>query len=389
MKLNVHASRKDLTGLMIFDFLHAWLHRIDLNQDPDYTYTITDPGDFQDDCVNLLYLDIHANPFPWHQLYQADRYDFIFLDNHSDPLVTSSKETVELMCKFDHTYLVIDSFLHPAHKYFNRHVPVCGDHYAIKEFWLDSRYPTSYFTEQHKSVQRTKDLLYINGANRSWRQYLLDGLKQTVPNLQVISNYNKLVETDDSFFESEQDTQFRNFVNNKYRDFYSEQNEENTSGTYYSQGISVGSHGQFGKIPPGYVIMKEYFEHRCMIFPESTWQNNELALTEKAWKCFVSGSLPMPVGGCNINYLYNQLGLATAWNLLPESMQVFDQVENHQQRYQGVVDAIQWIANNPDSLVSDRARRIVDSNYRQCFSVMPHAKTSEILYNILLTADKK
>ena len=158
--------------------------------------------------------------------------------------------------------------------------------------------------------------------------------------------------------------------------------------TYYNEGIVVGSNGQFGTILPGYLIMKEYFEYRCIVFPESTWQNNELALTEKAWKCFFTGSLPMPLGGSNINMMYNQFGLYTAWNLLPDHLREFDQIINHQQRYQGFAQAVKWLNDNPDSLVGDRARELIDKNYRQCFSTITHAKSSEILYNILLTADK-
>lgn len=388
MKLNIHTTRQDLFGLIIFDFLHAWRHDLVTGQVPDIEYTITGPGEFIDGYIDILYLDIHEDPFPTWQLNDASRYDFIFVDNHSDPLCTSSKIMIELLNQYDHAYLVIDSFLHPNHEYANRHIPVCADHYAIKEFWLDSRYPTSYFGDKYQDVARKPGMIYINGANRSWRQYSLDLLQQKVSNLPLISNYNKLVETNDSFFESVQDTEFKTFVNNRYQDRYVADTNAKDANSYYNDGVSIGSNGKFGEILPGYIIMKEYFEYSCIVFPESTWQNNELAITEKSWKCFFSKSLPMPIGGSNIHALYNQIGLGTAWNLLPKSLQEFDQIENHQQRYQGVVDAIKWLHDNPDVFGSEQAKQIIDSNYKQCFSVRTHAKTSEVLYNVLLTANK-
>jgi hypothetical protein len=389
MKFNVHSTKKDLTGLMIFDYLHAWRHNLVTNQASDVDYIVTDPGQFLDGYIDILYLDIHEHPFPSWQLDEADRYDFIFLDNHSDALCTSSEIMIKLINQYKHAYLVIDSFLDLEHTYAHKYIPVCADHYAIKEFWIDSRYPTSYFSDHYKDVLRKYNMIYINGTNRSWRQYSLDLLKQEIPNLPTISNYNKLVVTNDSFFESAQDTEFKKFVNDKYQGSYVKETTSKGGESYYNEGIRIGSNGKFGEILPGYMIMKEYFEYQCVVFPESTWQNNELAITEKSWKCFFTKSIPMPIGGSNIHGLYNQLGLATAWNLLPKSLQEFDQIENHQQRYQGVTKAVKWLHDNPDIFNSEQAKQIVDSNYRRCFSPVTHAKSSEILYNILLTGRKK
>jgi hypothetical protein len=171
MKINVQSSNKDLVGLMIFDFVQAWHHNNHWNQEPGLSWILTDPGDFRQDYLNVLYIDIHANTFSKEQLATADRYDLIFVDNHADPLVTSSQLAVEILENFDHAYMVIDSYLHPNHTYSQRHVPVFQDHYVIKEFWLDPKYPTAYLVEQYKNTIRDQDIVYINGANRSWRQY--------------------------------------------------------------------------------------------------------------------------------------------------------------------------------------------------------------------------
>jgi hypothetical protein len=388
MKLNVQSSKKDLVGLMIFDFLQAWHHNNHWEQGPDLSWIITDPGDFRQDYLNILYIDLLSDPFPREQLDNADRYDLIFLDNHADPLVTSSEHAVEILQQFDHAYIVIDSYLHSNHAYSQRYIPVFQDHYAVKEYWLDSRYPTAYRPQHYKNIVRDKNMIYINGANRSWRHHSVDMLKHAIPDLPVISNYNRLVRTVDSFFESSKDTAFRKWVNDRYQEQYQPRGQGRDHTNYYQEGIPLGSDGKFGEILPGYLLMPEYYEYRCVIFPESTWQNNELALTEKAWKCFFTGNIPMPLGGANIYYLYNQLGLATAWDLLPDSLKQFDQIEDHQQRYHGFVDAVKWLYDNPEVFQSEHAKQILESNYRQCFSTVTHAKSSEILYNILLTADK-
>lgn len=384
MKINVQSSRKDLVGLMIFDFLQAWHHNQQWDQGPGISWIMTDPGDFREDHVNILYVDIHSDPFPEEQLANADRYDLIFVDNHADPLVTSSHVAVEILEKYDHAYMVIDSYLHSDHKYSQRYIPVFQDHYAVKEYWLDTRYPTAYSTQRFQSIARDKDLIYINGANRTWRQFSVDVLQQGLPNLEVMSNYNRLTPTDDSFFESQEDSAFRRWVNNQYQaQGYQDQTR------YYQEGIPLGSEGKFGKILPGYLLMPEYYQYQCIIFPESTWQNHELALTEKAWKCFFTGSIAMPLGGQYINQLYNELGLYTLWNLLPQEFQVYDAMPDHVQRYRAIADALKWVQQHNDILTSKQAQDLIQHNYRQCFSTVTHAKSSEMLYNILLTAGKK
>ena len=64
--------------------------------------------------------------------------------------------------------------------------------------------------------------------------------------------------------------------------------------------------------------------------------------------CFISGSITMPVAGSIVNFLYNSVGFYTAWNLLPAELQEFDSESDHQRRYKGLVEAIDWLWNNRD-----------------------------------------
>jgi hypothetical protein len=125
----------------------------------------------------------------------------------------------------------------------------------------------------------------------------------------------------------------------------------------------MGIDDKFGKLSPGYIILDEYFDYRCVIFPESTWQNNEVAITEKILKCCYTKTVPWPVGGSNINKLYNQIGFGTAWNLLPEELQLWDSVTEHAQRHQQMAKAMAWLAQHPEMLDTNRAKEITDKNF--------------------------
>ena len=159
-------------------------------------------------------------------------------------------------------------------------------------------------------------------------------------------------------FESPQDSLFRDQVN----DLYEEVIVRNQETDYYIKMIQCGIDQKFGSWPLGYDILPEYFEYGCVIFPESTWTNDEVAITEKILKCCFAGSLPWPVGGSNINKMYKDLGFYTAWNLLPEEHQKFDQEKDHMLRYQGLAAATAWLSANKEVLVDDRAKGMLQSN---------------------------
>ena len=56
------------------------------------------------------------------------------------------------------------------------------------------------------------------------------------------------------------------------------------------------------------------------------------------------------------------MGLYTAWNLLPQELQVYDNTNDHLQRYQQQTNAIKWLNDNPQIFLSDPAIEIKKSN---------------------------
>jgi hypothetical protein len=148
--------------------------------------------------------------------------------------------------------------------------------------------------------------------------YFFNLLKTQVPTVKLKNTFDAINKLQPSLIESKEDTVFRLTMNTIYKDTLE------TFRKTPSSSITVGTDNKFGSVLPGYFILDEYFEYHCIVYPETTWQNDELTLTEKGMKCFYSECLPMPVGGSNINQLYNSLGYYTAWNLLPAKLQSYD-----------------------------------------------------------------
>lgn len=147
---------------------------------------------------------------------------------------------------------------------------------------------------------------------------------------------------------------------------------------YYNRKINLGIDNAFGEAPLGYFGMPEYFKYRCVLFPETTWLNNDLTISDKIIKCLIHRSIPWPIGGANINSQCQEVGIQTAWNLLPPQLQCYDSIEDHAVRYQKLAEAVAWASANPEIFVSDQAKEIVESNFRNIIEFSP---AREIMVN--------
>ena len=121
-------------------------------------------------------------------------------------------------------------------------------------------------------------------------------------------------------------------------------------------------------MPPGYFIIDEFWDYQCVVYPETNFVNDSIHLTEKICKAAITRSIPWPIGGAHIDVLYNQLGVKTAWNLLPDHLKSYNYEKNHVKRYTQCVEAIRWMGEHPEVLVGPEANAIREHNYTWMFA---------------------
>jgi hypothetical protein len=188
-------------------------------------------------------------------------------------------------------------------------------------------------------------------------------LIKEVPDLTIRNIVTEKIQaTDHPHWPSPEDEEFYLWCNYLYR----HKAITDIDLSYYDKSVAVGVDNKFGAIAPGYFMLPEYYTHKCVVFPETTWQNNELCLTEKSLKCFAAKCLPLPVGGANLNALYNELGFKTAWNLLPPELAAYDSILDHKKRYQLLVKAIAWL--NKEKTIFDNIDHILQDNFAQFYN---------------------
>jgi hypothetical protein len=346
------------TGHQIVDAWHAYIQHLNNYNQPN-EYTIDDRSvkpNKHDYNLTILLADLSDSE----EIKQiVHEYDIVLICNNCEPLQVGNPETKDLVENHSHVFLISNSYLGIDHQCREKIIwfPFCLQ--LCRDFWTRHFYPQYYDLCNFNTDKKTNSLFYINGANRTSRQLFIDYLKALDSSIVIKNNITEQIcEMGESQWESVEDSEFRYWVNQQYNNVLLEEHDN----PYYDNSVSVGINEKFGKIPPGFFHLPLYFEHACIIFPESSWQNNELSITEKAIKCFYAESLPFPIAGANVNRLYNEIGFYTAWNLLPPEMQSFDGILDHNLRYQKFSYAVKWLADHPEVFDSDEYRTMTQQN---------------------------
>lgn len=340
----------------IIDATYAYYQSLDSHYRSDVQFTFANTVD-QSATVNV-YLDYMPQ-----QPKDLAEFNLVLYSNGCEPL-TVSTDVIANSIHDPKFYLVCNALVTPDHKYSDKIIWFPSNLLTTRDLWSRYFFPHYFSNYRLDAIHtREKNIIFLNGRNDSWRYHFSLGLQETCPQIPQHSKISTHVhETLDSFFESQHDRDFRESVNDIYKGVI----QRNQKSDYYDNSIECGIDGRFGRWPPGYMILPLYYQYSCVIFPESTWQNDEVAITEKICKCFFSGALPWPVGGSNIHRLYNEIGFYTAWNLLPEDLQCFDSEKDHLVRYRSLLQAIKWLEDNPEILHSQQAQDMIVSN-RQRF----------------------
>ena len=360
-------------GLQVFDRYYAYKQSQNrLTYQPDIIIKFGPP---ESDALNIAFASM-----PEAKFCNLDDYDFVFVENAGEPLETVTPYIVEAL-KSDNVYFICGAFVTTDHPLADKIIPYNHNIRFFHDCATRGFYP-QYYQRAQQTYTPVKDMLYINGVNRTCRNYFMNLLDQN--NLADIrsSLSTQLRETMYCFFEDSYDQKFREFLNNLYL------SGEVSDYKYYDNSIKVGIDQKFGEVPPGYFLLDEYYQYHCIIFPESSWINNQHFATEKIYKCFVSGAIPFPIGGAKTHQLYNNYGYQTAWNLLPKDLQKFDDELDHCIRYEQIIQAIEWVKVNPNVFTSDKANQLRQQNQINFYKNTIDMITVQRLDSVLRTSGK-
>jgi hypothetical protein len=359
MKIRVHLETDaDPASLQLFDFYYAYLQSQNRASDYYIDLDIKIGRDLalESDAVNIGFYHMPEKPVA------TERYDIILIDNDHHHVEVSTQHAYDAWKNHDNCYLLSGGFFNSD--FVGREKIISFPFLVMTRDYFTRPFYPQYFELNSQHTDPRKNIIYVNGKPQPDREYMLSLLESRVGDVIDIkpSAFDPTAIQFESFFESDQDRKFREFVNLNYRD--ATKRHSNTR-NYYNHTVEVGIDQKFGAVPPGFFLIDQYWQYRCVVFPETAWLNNELFVTEKIYKCAVAKTVPWPIGGANIHPMYNEIGFKTAWNLLPPYLQAYTYELDHIRRYELCAEAIRWMGEHPEVLASDQAQDIVEHNH--CF----------------------
>jgi hypothetical protein len=361
----------DAVGLQIFDYVYAWLQSQSKHTNYRTDVQMKISHEFDKDCFNILFASMPDAP-----LENLSKYQLVILDNADEQLEVSTGAIYDAFVAHDHVYLLANSYLSASHALNGRVIPTIFDNWKFKQYNLMPSYPQYYDLKIDQPVKKSP-LTFINGRNSAWRWHFVQRLNHYLPGVAVRSEMtekDKIVEIGESYFESSQDAEFRCWLNDQYIAVTLENAQTQALYYYHDRAVQCGIDNRYGVVPAGYFLIDDYFNHHVIVYPESSWLNDQLNVTEKAIKCFYARCFPAPLSGSGVNQLYNQLGFYTAWNLLPAEHQAFDHNKNHLERYEQMAQAMAWLYEHPEVFETQQAQDMIQHNFMHVLtwkSVMP------------------
>ena len=278
-------------------------------------------------------------------------YDYYFVENNAEHLngIGNARKFID-----DGTAdLMLGSFLHPKHELYNRTVSLPRDYINCNLWYTHPYYFTSsLFVDKH----RDKNITFINGENRSIRNYLMETVEPYCDH--ILSNDKNVIETKCNSFESYQDKKFAEYCNSLYSEnLMPSDNKSHISHEWFS----FGNHK--GEARLGYIPIDEYMISRCIVYPETTFYNYELYTTEKTWKCIKAKTHWIMFAGAGSYEIMKNLGFTSIVELCPSDINDFDTELDHVKRIEKIAKCCEWIQNEPWILTCPAANNILKKNY--------------------------
>lgn len=359
--LNV-VFQQDSIALQFFDYFYAYEQSLQSTNHYKSRVEIKFNQPITRNYINILLIDFE-HCFKYRDCSQ---YDYIFIDNRAESLETSSYMVLATMEENPRAYLLCGSQVHETHPWYDRILSYNTDLYLLRDCITRPFYPQHW--HDASNLHRSGTMCFINGQNRAWRRFFIALLTEAVPDLKIrsrISAYsNHSTKLRDCAFESDHDQTFKTWLNANISSIDCDQQEKTD---YYANSIPLGIDQKFGFMPPGYFWLDEYFQYKCIIYPEAAWINHQLFMTEKTFKCFAAKTIPWPIGGSHCHTMMNALGFGTARDLLPDELKKFDCMEDHHERYKAQSAAIAWANAHPEIWDSPAAAQIRSENFQKFY----------------------
>lgn len=352
--INVYSFSGDDYAAQLWEYYYAHKQHIMYPNPPDISIS------FQKIDKNIdkkLFNVLHVQHVDVSKLSdtECDLYDVIIVDNSIENLSVGNNESLTFIKNNDNVYFLVGSFVHSEYHLYDKCISLPRDWLNCRNWYTNPKVFVSYGVESSKA--RTNKMVFIGGALRSYRKFLIDELEHT--GIDFLQNSLKLECTNDTINGDDFDQQFVDYCNEIYNVGGVTTSEINIFYNVLRFGIPSKPAGQTSI---SYIVMPEYKEYKCVLYPESSFINHEVYPTEKTWKCVVSKTHWIMFAGKHSYQLMADMGIRSILELTPNGIK-FDSIDNHVSRFREMSKSIKYLNNNPEIFDTQEAHDILNTNY--------------------------
>ena len=285
-------------------------------------------------------------------------FDIVIIDNNVDHVQVHDEIIYNFISEYDNVYFLIGGFVTSKYNFSEKVISYSADWIDCIQLYTDSLCFTRYSININKN--KNNNLLFVGGALRSWRKFIIDMLPNKV---KIHQKASEIAGTKYVIGGSKYDRLFIDMCNSKYNV------DTNTTpeNEFYSH-LTLGlEHLPAGGARLGYYAIPEYSNTQCVLFPEACFVNNHVFPTEKLWKCVASKTHWIMFSGSESYKILQDYGIRSILELVPNGIQ-FDSIDNHEERFNKQVLMVEYLVNHPEVFNSNEAQEILHSNYESFFN---------------------
>ena len=206
--IEIQSTLSNDYSYVLIDIFYSYLQYLNISNQ----YEISVVKDKSDNLQSLkVYL---LDFFQVSKAFDPKNYDIVFITNAAEPLNVFDNKLLYLL-DFENCYAIVGSFVDQEHLFARKLISLPSDWINCRPWYSNSCYFTSFYTIKNND----KDLYnisFINGKNRSVRNYFLNTVKESCD--KIINNNPIVTETQlGGIFSDSYDRIFIEQCNKKYK----------------------------------------------------------------------------------------------------------------------------------------------------------------------------
>lgn len=378
MVINIHnLNSAHIIATNIWKYFYAQKQHESFPNNPNYNINFVDSLDVNESAISVLHVGFNA--IKSLTVQHVKDFDIVIIDNNVDHAQVHDEIIYEFVSKYSNVYFLIGGFVINNYSLSDKILSYSADWIDCMQLYSDPLCFTRYSINKNNNKQ---GMLFIGGALRSWRKFIIDMLPSKV---KVHQKTNEIAGTKHIIGGTKYDQPFIDMCNQKYN-VNSNKTPENEFYSHLTLGLE---HLPAGGARLGYYAIPEYSDNQCIIFPEACFVNHHVFPTEKLWKCVAAKTHWIMFSGADSYKILRDYGIRSIVELVPNGIN-FDKIQNHEERFIEQIRVVDYLSKHQEIFNSDDALEILNDNFEMFYN--NHRLISQLvekINSILITVVNK